>query len=154
MAKSSEFISNPSGNRLSETATARIRESFARQGMMRTLGAEMTALAPGACRIEAPIGPAVQQQHGFAHAGHTFAIGDSAGGYAAMTCTDESREVVTSEMTIHLLAPAKGERLVAEGRVIRAGRRQIVVQSEVFAVTGEVRVQVALLTGTIVTVPA
>jgi uncharacterized protein (TIGR00369 family) len=138
---------------LDPSEAARIRESFANQSMMRSLGAGIEALGAGICRVAAPIGPGMLQQMGFAHAGATFAIGDSAAGYAAMSVAGPENEVVTSEMKIHLLAPAKGDRLVAEGRVIRAGRRLIVVQSDVFAETGDGRVHVALMTGTIVPVP-
>ena len=43
---------------------------------------------------------------------------------------------------------------LAEGRVIRPGRRLVVVQSDVFAITGDTRRHVALLTGTMVPVSA
>ena len=43
----------------------------------------------------------------------------------------EEAEVLTAEMKIKLFAPANGERLVAEGRVIRAGGRLVVVGAEV-----------------------
>ena len=90
-----------------------VKDSFARQGLMRTLGAEITELGPGRCTITAPIRPETAQQHGFAHAGTTFALGDSACGYAALSLQEEGVEVLTSEMKIHLLAPATGARLVA-----------------------------------------
>jgi acyl-coenzyme A thioesterase PaaI-like protein len=64
----------------------------------------------------------------------------------------EDREVLTAEIKINLLAPAMGERLVAEGRVIKPGRRLVVVQSEVWSETGGDRRQVAILTGTMVPV--
>jgi acyl-coenzyme A thioesterase PaaI-like protein len=60
--------------------------------------------------------------------------------------------VLTAEIKINLLAPAMGERLVAEGRVIKPGRRLVVVQSEVWSETGGDRRQVALLIGTMVPV--
>ena len=111
----------------------KVRTSFAAQGMMRTLGATLIDVSPGRCVITAPIRSETGQQHGFAHAGLAWSIGDSAAGYAALSLIEPDREVLTSEMKINLLAPARGLRLVAEGRVLRAGRRLIVVASDVHA---------------------
>lgn len=111
----------------------KIRESFARQGMMATAGARVDSIAPGCVKLSAPITPAFSQQQGFGHAGLTFALGDTAAGYAALSLCDEDLEVLTSEMKIHLLAPAAGDRLSATGSVIKAGRRLIVVRAEVNA---------------------
>ncbi|MBR9890916.1 PaaI family thioesterase [bacterium] len=130
----------------------RIRESFARQGMMTTLGARLVAVTPGAVEIEAAITPETSQQYGFAHAALAFALGDSAAGYAALTVMPEDREVVTSEMKIHLLAPARGARLIARGRVVKPGRRLVIVTADVYAVTAGVETHAALLTGTMVPV--
>ena len=131
----------------------RVRASFAKQSMMETLGARVIALGEGRCTIRSSIPPVARQQQGFGHAGLTFSVGDSAAGYAALTCMGLDSEVVTSEIKINLLAPAVGEYLLAEGRVIRPGRRLITVQSEVWAVTGETRKQIAVLLGTMVPVP-
>jgi uncharacterized protein (TIGR00369 family) len=131
-----------------------VRESFARQALMRTLGAEIAEVAPGRVRIEAPILPGARQQHGFAHAGLTFALGDSAAGYAALSLMAPGMEVLTSEMKIHLLAPAAGARLVATGGIIRAGRRLMVARAEVAALDADgAEAQVAVLLGTMVPVP-
>lgn len=132
----------------------RIRDSFARQTMMRTLGAELGAIAAGRVSITAPIAPHVLQQQGAAHAALAFAIGDSAAGYAALTTLPEQTEVVTAEMKINLLSPAIGTRLIAEGRVIRPGRRIIAVTADVWAETGETRKHIAMLMGTMVPVGA
>ncbi|MGX0875843.1 uncharacterized protein (TIGR00369 family) [Roseovarius sp. MBR-154] len=134
--------------RLSPDIEARVRQSFAAQAMMATLGATLEDLSPGHVRIEAPILPGSRQQHGYAHAGLTFAIGDSAAGYAALSVMPEGFEVLTTEMKINLLAPARGERLIARGRVIKAGRRLVVVQADVHALDEGRETHVALLTGT------
>lgn len=130
----------------------KVHASFARQGLMASLNAELLELASGIARIAAPITADVSQQHGAAHAGLTFALGDSAAGYAALTTIDGEADVMTAEIKINLLRPAFGDRLVAEGRVIKPGRRLVVVQSEVFAEADGVRKQVALLQGTMVPV--
>lgn len=132
------------------TREAAIRASFARQGMMATLGARMVSAGGGACVIEAPIRPETGQQHGFAHAGLAFAIGDSAAGYAALSAMPEGAEILTVEMKINLILPAAGARLIATGRVVRAGRRIVVVTAEVEAERDGARRMVAILQGTMV----
>ena len=134
------------------TITPRIQASFDRQSMMATLGARLTRAADGACTITAPILPGSMQQQGFGHAGLTFSIGDSAAGYAALSLLPDTQEVVTTEMKINLLAPAMGDLLIARGRVIKPGRRLIVVTSDVFAQTGTEERHIACLTGSMMPV--
>lgn len=137
---------------MSPAIEEKIRQSFAAQAMMATLGARLVRVKTGVVEITAPILPASRQQHGFAHAGLTFAIGDSAAGYAALSIMAEDHEVLTAEMKINLLAPGAGERLIARGRVIKPGRRLVVVQADVHAVRDGVETHIALLTGTMVPV--
>ena len=128
----------------------KIRKSFSKQAMMETLGASLVSIRPGEVTIAAPVLDSSRQQHGFAHAALAFAIGDSAAGYAALGLMDEEAEVLTVEMKINLLAPASGDRLIAAGRVVRPGRRIVVVSAEVEAETGEDRRPVALMQGTMI----
>jgi len=114
----------------------RVRSSFGRQGLMRTLGAELGEVRPGACEIRLPFRDGLSQQHGFFHAGATASIADSAGGYAAYTLMPESDSVLSVEFKINLLAPARGDLLVARGRVLKAGRTLFVCRADVFAVSG------------------
>ena len=131
---------------------AKVRASFARQSMMETLGAELTVLGEGSAEITAPILPGSRQQHGAAHAALTFAIGDSAAGYAALTVFPLDVEVLTAEMKINLLAPATGQELRAIGRVIKPGRRLVIVGATVLAINGGKETEVAVLQGTMVPV--
>jgi uncharacterized protein (TIGR00369 family) len=125
-----------------------VRASFAKQGMMRLLAAEIATLEPGRCTLTAPIRPETSQQHGYAHAGLAWSLGDSAAGYAALSLLAPGVEVLTTEMKINLLAPAAGTRLVAEGRVIRPGRRLLVVAADIWAEDTAARRHVATMLGT------
>ncbi|WP_433234759.1 PaaI family thioesterase [Actinomadura nitritigenes] len=98
---------------------ARIQASFDRQGLMGHLGARLTHIGPGRVSISLPARPEVTQQNGYFHAGATSAIADTAGGYAAFTLFPEGTSVLTVEYKINLLAPAEGERIEAEGTVLR-----------------------------------
>jgi len=107
---------------------ARTRESFAKQGIMRLIGAELERVEPGLVQIALAFKPELSQQHGFFHAGILSTIADSAGGYAAFTLFPQDAGVLTVEFKINLLAAADGERLTAVGRVLRAGRTLTVCQ--------------------------
>lgn len=110
----------------------RVRESFARQGMMKHLGAELVSLEPGAAEIRAAFRPELTQQHNYFHAGVTAAIADSACGYAAYTLMPADSTVLTVEYKINLLAPADGEELIARARVVRSGKTLKVCSADVF----------------------
>ncbi|MEM6371777.1 MAG: PaaI family thioesterase [Pseudomonadota bacterium] len=120
--------------------------------MMQTFGASLDAVRSGHVTISAPILPGCLQQQGFGHAALTFGVGDSAAGYAALTTLPPDQEVVTAEIKINLTAPAFGERLIAKGRVIKPGRRLIVVTSEIFAHHDGVDTLIAVMQGTMVPV--
>ena len=105
----------------------RITRSFESQSMMKTLGAKIHSIEKGKVVIEAPILPTTLQQQGFGHAGLSFSIGDSAAGYSALTMLEPDLEVMTAEIKMNLLSPADGDFLRAEGRVVKSGKRLIVV---------------------------
>ena len=130
---------------------ARVRASFVRQTFMGFLGARILSVAPGAVEVELPLRRELEQQHGFAHAGAAWAIADNAAGYASQSLMAADEGVLTVELKINLLAPAKGERLIARGRVERAGRRLTVARADVYAVTGAEETHVAIAVGTFMT---
>ncbi|MCW8843769.1 MAG: PaaI family thioesterase [Rhodobacteraceae bacterium] len=134
---------------LSPEIMKKIQTSFAAQTMMDSLGARLESVEQGHVVITSDIRPTCLQQHGFGHAGLTFSIGDTAAGYAALSIMPPDAEVLTTEMKIHLLAPAKGTSLRAVGRVIKPGRRLVITQADVYARDeAGAETHIALLTGT------
>ena len=127
---------------------AKVRDSFARQTLMRTIGARIKALAPGTCEIELPFRRDLCQQHGFLHAGITTTIADSAAGYAAFSLMPPGASVLTVEFKVNFMAPAKGERFLARGQVVRGGRTLLVAEAEVAAEEGGVRTPIAQMLAT------
>lgn len=122
----------------------RVRESFARQALMRTIGAELARVEPGRVEIALPYRSDLTQQHGYLHAGVTSAIADSAGGYAGYSLFPTGSSVLTVEFKINLVAPAAGERFVALGEVVKPGRTLTICKLEVSAIKGEQRTLIAL----------
>jgi len=96
--------------------------------------------------------PELSQQHGFVHAGAVSAIADTAAGYAALSVIPMNRGVLTAEFKINLLAPARGERLIARGKVVKAGRTLTLAQTEVFAENEGKEQLIALLTATLMAI--
>jgi uncharacterized protein (TIGR00369 family) len=130
----------------------RVAASFAKQGIMATIGATLSKIAKGEVEIMLPVTAHVSQQHGFVHAGVVAAIADSACGYAALSLMPAGAGVLTTEFKINLMAPASGDHLLARGRIIKAGRTLTVAQAEVFAVKGGQEKLCALLTASLMTI--
>ena len=85
---------------------ARVRASFDRQGMMSTLGVEVTSVGPGTVEMSLRHDDRFTQQHGFLHAGAVASVLDTACGYAAFSVMPPDAAVLTASYTINLLAPA------------------------------------------------
>ena len=131
----------------------RVRASFERQEIMRTIGAELTLVTPGIIEIEMPFSAALTQQHGFLHAGVISSALDSACGYAAFSLMPADATVLTIEFKVNLLAPGKGERFLFRGSVTKPGRTIVVADGQAYAIgaDGEARL-IATMTGTMMTV--
>jgi uncharacterized protein (TIGR00369 family) len=116
-----------------EETLARVRASFDRQGMMSTLGVEVTSVEPGKVEMSLRHDERFTQQHGFLHAGAVASVLDTACGYAALSVMPPDAAVLTASYTINLLAPAAGERFRIAAEVVRAGRTLVVCRGEAFA---------------------
>jgi uncharacterized protein (TIGR00369 family) len=128
---------------------ARVRDSFARQRVMATLGARVTRLAPGEVELELPFRADLTQQHGYLHAGIVTTLLDSACGYAAFSLMPADATVLSVEFKVNLLAPAEGELLIARGRVLRAGRTLTVCEASGLMRKGGGENAVAHMVGTL-----
>ena len=112
----------------------RVRDSFARQGAMQLIGAELARIEPGAVDITLRHRGDLTQQHGFLHAGILSTIADSAGGYAGFTLFP---------------ADALAAKATQYANVVKPGRTLCIVQGEVYALRGERRSLCALMQQTL-----
>jgi uncharacterized protein (TIGR00369 family) len=115
---------------------SKVRESFARQTFMRFIGARIAHLTPGRCAVEVPFRSDLCQQSGLIHGGIVTAIAANAAGYAAFSLMPARSSVLGIEYKVNLDEPAPGERFIATGTVLTAGRTLSVVESEVRAEAG------------------
>ncbi|HEU5343285.1 MAG TPA: PaaI family thioesterase [Ktedonobacterales bacterium] len=130
----------------------RVRESFARQRVMETMGATLLRVTPGEVEIALPFRAELTQQHGFLHAGVVTTIVDSACGYAALSLMPPGAGVLTIEFKLNLMAPAAGERMIARGRVTKPGRTINVCAGDVFAEQNGREKLVATMLATVMTI--
>jgi uncharacterized protein (TIGR00369 family) len=131
---------------------AKVRDSFSRQEIMKTINASIMAIRAGEVELEFPYQASLTQQHGFIHAGIVSTVLDSACGYAAFSLMPEDAAVLTIEFKINLLSPAKGSRFKAVGKVKKPGRNITVTEGELFSYTDGEQKLVATMVGTIMAV--
>src|SRR3954466_6491145 len=128
-------------------------ETFARQQAMRTLGITIARLEPGEVDLAMAYSSDFTQQNGFIHAGIITAGLDSACGIAAFTLMPEGSDILTVEFKTNLLAPAKGERFVFRGVVVKPGRTLTVCDGRAYAEQDGVETLIATMTGTLMALP-
>ncbi len=131
---------------------ARVRASFERQAVMRTLGAVLAEVEAGRVVVEMAHRPELTQQHGFLHAGIVSTALDSACGYAAFSLMPADAAVLTIEFKVNLLAPARGPGFCFVGEVVKAGRTISVVEGRAWQDDGTKQTLVATMSATVMTV--
>lgn len=130
----------------------RVQQSYARQKVMQTIGAELTNVEYGQVEIEMPFSEALTQQHGFIHAGILSAAMDSACGYAALSVMPEDAAVLTIEFKINLMSPGRGDRFLFRGEVTKPGSTIIVSDGRAYAISDGPAKLIASMTGTMMVI--
>ncbi|MCA6124393.1 PaaI family thioesterase [Bradyrhizobium sp. WSM 1704] len=123
--------------------------TFAQQRAMQTLGISIARLEPGEVDLAMSYAPEFTQQNGFVHAGVITAGLDNACGIAAFTLMPEGSDILTVEFKTNLLAPARGERFLFRGVVVKPGRTLTVCDGKAYAVQDGAKTLVATMTGTL-----
>ena len=101
-------------------------------GYMAELGVERTLWKPGVSRLELTLTENHLNKGGVAHGGIHMILLDSALGSALVASLKIEEWCATTQLTTSFLAPARpGERLVAEGRVVRRGKHVAHLAGEV-----------------------
>ena len=131
---------------------SRVRHSFDKQGVMKTIGAKLVMVKPGEVHIEFLFAGSLTQQHDYIHAGIITTVVDSACGYAAYTLMPADSEVLTIEYKVNFMSPAKGNRFKGIGRVLRFGRNITVCSGDVIAIDKEKEKIVATMLATMISV--
>lgn len=99
-------------------------------------GFEITNVAPGRFEITQPFRRELSFREGTFQAGPIGTMADMAAACAGATMLPEGWVASTVDYTLKLLVPAVGEKLVARGRLVRAGRTLSVAVADVYSVSG------------------
>jgi len=113
-----------------------LRRFFRLSPYMTDLGVEPVAVAEGRVTTVLPIAQRHLQHTGQVHAGVSAALADHSMGAAAQTMAAEGHWVLTAELKTSLLRAGKGERLVCEAWVVKAGRMLSFTEAEVYVERG------------------
>lgn len=79
------------------------------------------------------IRPEHKQQDGFIHAGVIATMADHTAGYSAYTIVPENVRILTIEFKINYFKPARGNEIICKSKVISAGKKIIVSESEIYS---------------------
>jgi uncharacterized protein (TIGR00369 family) len=118
------------------------------------LGLRLESVGAGTCTSVLPLEPRHLQQEGFVHAGVQATVADHTAGGAAASLLRGGQHILSAGFQIHLLRAAKGERLVCRARVLKAGSKLSVVESEVFCVAAGAESLVSKATVTLAVITA
>ncbi len=88
------------------------------------MGFDLAVWEPGFAQFRVKLGPQHKNRQGAVHGGVLAALIDAAGMFAGNTDpeTKERVRAVTVSMACNYVGAAKGDELVCEGRVLKAGR--------------------------------
>lgn len=98
----------------------------------RFLGIELEAIDSGIATLAFDIKPELKQNHGVVHGGAIASLIDSATAFAIISLLPTNEHATTVDLTISYLRPLTEGRARAVARVVRSGKRLIVVSAELF----------------------
>ena len=108
----------------------RIQKALASVPFAKLLGIELEAVAPGTATLSLQITNDLKQNNGVVHGGAIASLIDSATAFAIISVLPPDEKATTADLTISYLRPLKEGRAHSTARVLRAGRRLIVVSAE------------------------
>jgi uncharacterized protein (TIGR00369 family) len=116
---------------LDPARVARAREAFAAVPYAKLLGLELGPISSGQVSIHLETRDELRQNLGIVHGGAIASLIDTAAAFAVITQLNIEERVSTTDLTIHYLRPVSGGRLTATARIVRGGRRLLVLSVEV-----------------------
>jgi uncharacterized protein (TIGR00369 family) len=109
---------------------ARLREAFSQVPYARLLGMEFVGAARGEAAFALEVREELTRMGGIAHGGALASLLDTAAAFAVHTLLAPGERTVTVDLTVHFLRPVSEGRVEARARVLRAGRRVVVISAE------------------------
>lgn len=110
---------------------SRAKAVFDQAPFIRMLGYRLAGSGRGWVETELALEERHLQQHGYVHAGVIATMADHTSGGAASTVIPEGYSILTAQLSLHLLRPARGDRLHCRGEVVKPGRTIVVTEANV-----------------------
>lgn len=114
-----------------------VMDKLAKNHFSQAIGYRMTLVEPGHAEGEIDVKEMHLQQNGFLHGGVTSTLADIAMGFAAYTLVPEGQGMVTSDLKVAYLRPGMGKKILAKGRVIKAGNLLYYCEAEIISVNAD-----------------
>ncbi|MHB8765869.1 MAG: PaaI family thioesterase [Deferrisomatales bacterium] len=116
----------------------------------KTFGMRLSFTDDDRAVVDLPFNPGLDHAQAGIHGGVYATLLDTAGWFTAAVAHGDSSWIATSEMSIHFLQPSARVDLRAEGRMIKRGKRQDVVEMLLYDGAGDL---VGHGTGTMMVLP-
>jgi uncharacterized protein (TIGR00369 family) len=110
----------------------RVREAFEQIPFARLLGIELGELRRGAATLHLEAREELKRNRGILHGGVVASLADTAAAFAVLTLSEAGQAATTVDLTVHYLRPLATGRATARARVLRAGKRILVISVDVF----------------------
>lgn len=94
------------------------------------LGIELEEIDVGVATLSFEVKPELKQNHGVVHGGAIASLIDSATAFAIISLLPPDEHATTVDLTISYLRPLTAGRAHATAKVLRSGKRLIVVSAE------------------------
>jgi uncharacterized protein (TIGR00369 family) len=119
------------GPELTQAQRQRVERALDTVPFARLLGIKLESVVAGQAVLVLPVSDDHKQNHGVVHGGAIASLIDSAMAFAIIPLLAENERTTTVDLTIHYLRPLTTGVAKSVARVVRAGRRVIVVSAEV-----------------------
>lgn len=110
----------------------KIESGIQKQSFARLLDLKLETAESGQVSISCRKREDLLQQNGLIHGGVIAAVAEAASGYAALTLLPKGYSVMAVEYKINFLRPASGDKIIATAKVVKNGRKLIVIDVEVY----------------------
>lgn len=118
--------------KLTATQIKRISKALDDVPYAKLLGIKLAQIDPGTATLKMPVRRQLTQNHGVVHGGAMASLIDSATAFAIISLLEPHEKVTTVDLTVSYLRPVTKGSLHCAAKVVRSGRRLLVVSAEVF----------------------
>ena len=121
-----------STSKLTESQRKRIEDALSTVPFGKLLGIKLDAIEPGEATLSLQIRDDFKQNAGVVHGGVIASLIDTATAFAILPLLNAGERTTTVDLTISYLRPLTAGSMLARAKVLRAGKRLIVVSAELF----------------------